>query len=251
MIKVSKLVFSIKYKRRIIDFKNCANDDYLKNEGERMTNYSKRIFKLFFGLFLCGLGIVMTMKANMGFSPYDVLHQGIANTFGLTIGTVSILIGLIICIICLFLGEKLGLGTISDMILIGILIDLFLSLNFIPKMNGYLSGLVMITTGLFTIAFGSYLYISSGFCAGPRDNLMIAIKRKTGLAVGFCRGLLEVSAVLCGWLLGGPVGIGTVLSAFGISFCIQIVFSLMKFNPTKIEHETLISTSKLLIHFKS
>jgi len=214
-----------------------------------MTNFTKRIFMLFFGLFICSLGIVMTMKANIGFAPYDVLHQGIANSIGMTIGRVSILIGLIICIICLFLGEKLGLGTISDMILIGILIDLFISLNFIPQMNGYVSGITLMVAGLFTIAFGIYFYISSGFGAGPRDNLMVIVEKKTGLTVGLCRGILEISAILIGWLLGGPVGIGTILYALGISFCIQIVFSLMKFDPAKIEHETLGTTSKFLIHF--
>ena len=216
-----------------------------------MTNFTKRIFKLFFGLFVSSLGIVMTMKANIGFAPYDVLHKGIANTMGITIGSASILIGLIICIIGIFLGEKLGLGTISDMILVGILIDLFLSLNFIPQMSGYLYGIVLMIAGLFTIAFGTYFYISSEFCAGPRDNLMVAVERKTGLAIGFCRGILEISVVLIGWLMGGPVGIGTIFFAFGISFCIQIVFSLMKFDPTKIEHETLIVTFKNLFQFKS
>jgi len=215
-----------------------------------MINYARRILRLFFGLFICSLGIVMTMKANIGFAPYDVLHKGIANTIGISIGSASILIGLIICIISIFLGEKLGLGTILDMILIGILIDLFLSLNFIPQMNGYLSGIALMITGLFAIAFGAYFHISSGYCAGPRDNLMVAIERKTHLAVGFCRGILEACSVLIGWILGGPVGIGTILYAFGISLCIQIVFSLMKFDPTKVEHETFHTTLRLLTHPK-
>jgi len=215
-----------------------------------MTNYAKRIFRLFFGLFLCSLGIVMTMKANIGFAPYDVLHKGIADTIGMTIGSASIMIGLIICIICLFLGEKLGLGTILDMILIGVLLDLFLSLNLIPQMNGYLSGIALMVAGLFIISFGVFFYISSGFCAGPRDNLMVALERKTSLAIGFCRGILEISVILIGWLMGGPVGIGTILYAFGISFCIQIVFSLMKFDPTKVEHETFRTTLEILTHLK-
>ena len=213
-----------------------------------MAIYGKRFLRLFFGLFICSLGIVMTMKANIGFAPYDVLHKGIANTIGITIGNASILIGLIVCIIGSLLGEKLGLGTISDMILIGILIDFFLMLNFIPQMDGYVSGITLMLSGLFAIAFGAYFYISSGFCAGPRDNLMVAIERRTGLAVGLCRGILETSAVFIGWLLGGPVGIGTILYAFGISFCIQIVFSIMKFDPAKIQHETIYATSKFLLH---
>jgi len=216
-----------------------------------MTNYTKRIFKLLFGLFLFAFGIVMTMKANIGFAPWDVLHQGIADTIKMTFGQVSIWVGLIICIISIFLGEKFGIGTVLNIILIGLLIDIILLLDIIPQMNKYISGIILMTAGLFTIALATYFYIDSGFCAGPRDALMVAIERKTGLAIGLCRGMLEVSAVLAGWLLGGPVGFGTILSAFGISFCIQIVFTLLKFDPTKIEHETLIVTFKNLFQFKS
>ncbi len=117
--------------------------------------------------------------------------------------------------------------------------DRILALNVIPAMGGFVSGAVMMLIGLFTISFASYFYIGSGFGAGPRDSLMVAIERKTGLAVGISRGIIEGSAVLVGWLLGGPVGLGTVLAAFGISFCIQAVFSLLKFKTTLVKHETL------------
>ena len=216
-----------------------------------MIYYTKRIFKLLFGLFFGSWGIVMTMKANIGFLPWDTFHQGIANATGLTIGKVIILIGFTLCILCLFLGEKFGIGTILDMALVGLLIDMNLSLNYIPQMNTYISGIALMLTGLLIISIGTFFYISSGFCIGPRDNLMVAIRRKTGLAVGFSRGIIETSAVLIGWLLGGPVGIGTILSAFGISFCIQIVFSIMKFDPTKVKHETLATTSKMLTNLKT
>ncbi|NCA79963.1 MAG: hypothetical protein EOM76_07250 [Sphingobacteriia bacterium] len=208
--------------------------------------FLKRLAKLIAALFLYALGIVITMKANLGFAPWEVFHWGVAKTFGASIGTISILTGLIICVIVIVMGEKLGLGTILNMILIGVFMDLFLWLNFIPQMNGLISGIIVMITGLFTIAFGTYFYISAGFGAGPRDSLMVAIKRKSGLSVGLSRGILEVSVVLTGWLLGGPVGIGTVLAAFGMAFCIQIVFTLMKFDSTTITHETLDVTAKYL-----
>ena len=216
-----------------------------------MIQYTLRILKLISGFLISSFGIVMTMKANLGFAPWDLLHQGIANSIGLTIGRVSILAGFVICIICFFLGEKLGLGTILDMLLVGLFIDIILQLNFIPKMYGFFSSITLMITGLFFISFGVYLYISTGFCAGPRDSLMVAIERKTGLAIGICKGTLETSVVLIGWLLGGPVGIGTILSAFGISIFIQIVFSLMKFDPTKVQHETLYVDPKTLLHKKN
>lgn len=106
-------------------------------------------------------------------------------------------------------------------------------------------------TGLFIISFGSYFYIGSGFGAGPRDSLMVALQRKTGLPVGLCRGILEGSVVLIGWLLGGPVGIGTVIAAFGIGFCIQIVFAIMKFDATSVKHETLNATRQYFMNLNA
>ncbi len=209
-----------------------------------MNNFFRRFLYLLIGLFLYALGIVITMKANLGFAPWEVFHWGIGKTIGMTIGNVSILTGLLICVIVILMGEKLGLGTILNMILIGVFIDLLISFNLIPQINGLIPGAAMMIAGLFIISFGSYFYISSGFGAGPRDSLMVAIKRKTKLPVGLCRGMLEISVVLTGWMLGGPVGIGTVLAAFGISFCIQIVFSLMKFEATSVQHETLDMTQR-------
>lgn len=211
-----------------------------------MNSFTKRMLKLLFGLFLYALGIVITMKANLGFAPWEVFHQGVSNTIGLSIGKVSILTGFVICILVVLSGEKLGLGTILNMFLIGIFMDMILGLDVIPQMKGIISGVLMMFTGLFTISFASYFYIGSAFGAGPRDSLMVTIERKTGLAVGISRGIIEGSAVLIGWFLGGPVGLGTILGALGISFCIQIVFSLMKFETTRIKHETLGATLQSL-----
>ncbi len=214
-----------------------------------MNNFFMRMIKLGSGLFLYALGIVVTMKANLGFAPWDVLHQGISQTAGISIGRISILVGLLICVLVTLMGEKLGLGTILNMLLIGIFLDWILEVGIIPQMEGFISGVIMMITGLFTISFASYFYIGSGFGAGPRDSLMVAIERKTGLAVGISRGITEGSAVFIGWLLGGPVGLGTVLSAFGISLCIQAVFTLLSFDPTRIKHETLGATLKSLKAF--
>jgi len=116
--------------------------------------------------------------------------------------------------------------------------DLILFLDFIPLFYNFWIGTLVLLLGLFIIALGTYFYISSAFGAGPRDSLMVAVTRKTGLPVGLCRGILEVSVVLIGWLLGGMVGLGTVISAFAIGFCVQITFKLLKFDPTQVKHET-------------
>lgn len=211
-----------------------------------MNVFFMRVINLLIGLFLYALGIVITMKANLGFAPWEVFHWGIGATIGMTIGNVSILTGLLICVVVVIMREKLGLGTVLNMILIGVFIDLILWLNVIPKISGLFWEIIVLIIGLFTISFGSYFYISSGFGAGPRDSLMVSIKRKTKLPVGLCRGIIETSVVLAGWTLGGHVGIGTILAAFGISFCIQIVFKIMRFEATSVRHETLDMTYKSL-----
>ncbi|MDD2458612.1 MAG: hypothetical protein PHQ83_08930 [Eubacteriales bacterium] len=207
-----------------------------------MKNFLIRFISLIWGLFLFAVGIVLTMKANIGFAPWDVLHSGLSERTGISFGTVSILIGLLICVLVVLLGEKLGLGTLLNMVLIGSFIDILLKMDVVATAQGFLPGLFVILLGLFVIAFGSYFYIKAGFGAGPRDYLMIVLRRRTKLSVGVSRGLVEGSAVLLGWLLGGPVGGGTVLAAFGISVCIQLVFKWMKFEPAAIEHETLTMT---------
>ncbi|KAF5069742.1 hypothetical protein LNN31_10965 [Acetobacterium wieringae] len=203
-----------------------------------MTGYIVRFIKLNFGLFLYGLGIIVTMRANVGYAPWEVLHSGISQTLGVSIGLVNTAVGALIVAIVFMLGEKIGLGTIFNMFMIGLFMDLILYLDFIPLFDNFWIGSLVLIIGLFIISLGTYFYISSAFGAGPRDSLMVAVTRKTGLPVGLCRGILEVSVVFIGWLLGGMVGLGTVISAFAIGFCVQITFKLVKFDPTQVKHET-------------
>ena len=207
-----------------------------------MKGFYKRFANLIFGLFLYALGIAITMKANLGYAPWDVFHQGISNMIGITIGNASILVGLIICVTVALAGEKLGLGTILNMILIGFFLDLILALDRIPLMKDFLPGVIMMIVGLFVISIATYFYLGSGFGAGPRDGLMVVLERKTGLPVGLCRAILESMVVFLGWLMGGPVGLGTAFAAFGIGFCIQVTFMLFKFRATEVRHETLKET---------
>jgi uncharacterized protein len=204
------------------------------------------LFRLIFGLFLYALGIAVTLKANVGYAPWDVLHVGLAKSTGMTIGLASILVGVLIVAVSFFLGEKLGLGTILNMILIGVFLDLILKANLIPAMDNFIWGVIMLIVGLFVISLASYFYIGSGFGAGPRDSLMVSLARKTKLPIGFCRGAIEVIAVAIGWKLGGMVGIGTVIAALAIGFCIQITFRVLKFDAKKVKHQTFMGTYKAL-----
>ena len=205
-----------------------------------------RLLRLLLGLFLYSLGIIVTIRANIGYAPWDVFHVGLAKTIGINIGTASIIVGIVIVIITVLLGEKLGLGSILNMVLIGVFLDILLSLEIIPMAGNFVFGIIMDITGLIIIALASYFYISSGFGAGPRDSLMVALTRKTRLPVGICRGTIELLAVLVGWKLGGMIGIGTIISALAIGLCIQLTFKLFKFDAAEVKHESLGQTCKML-----
>ena len=205
-----------------------------------MIPFALRLLRLIWGLFLYALGIVITLKAHIGYAPWDVLHAGLAGTLGgSTIGAASIATGLLVIAIAVLLGERVGLGTLLNMLLIGVFMDAILETGILPQASGYAPGAAMMLAGLFVIAFGSYFYIGSAFGAGPRDSLMVALTRKTKLPVGAVRAGIELAAALVGWRLGGLLGIGTVLSAFAVGFCVQVVFRLLRFDPTKVVHEAL------------
>jgi uncharacterized membrane protein YczE len=194
------------------------------------------------GLFLYSVGIIFTLNANIGYPPWDVFHVGFAQSAGISIGTASIITGVAVGIITIIMGEKLGIGTILNMVLIGVFLDIILALGIIPIAGNFAIGLSMMIIGMIIVSFASYYYIGSAFGAGPRDSLMVAITRKTGLPVGVCRGAIEVTMGFAGWKLGGMFGVGTIIAAFAVGFFIQTTFKLLKFDPTKVEHETLNQT---------
>ena len=210
-----------------------------------MKQLSLRTLKLIWGLFLFALGVVLTIQANIGLAPWDAFSVGVSNITGITYGNVVILTGVIILIFILLLKEKIGLGTILNTILIGAMSDILLALNIIPVMNNFFFGLIMLLIGQIVISFGSYFYISQGLGSGPRDSLMIALsKRLPNIPIGGIRGGIEGIALIIGWLLGAKVGIGTIISVFGIGFIIQYTFKLLNFNVKAVKHDSLFDTAK-------
>lgn len=216
-----------------------------------MYKFMLRLLRLFFGLFLYAVGIVLTMKANIGYASWEVFHAGLSTVFGIQIGTISILVGLALCSISMAVGEKLGLGTFCNMIFVGLFMNLLLTLDVFPKLTNFYLGVLQMVAGLFVIAIATVYYISSGFGAGPRDSIMVILTRKTKLSVGTCRSGLEILVVVIGALLGGAFGIGTVLAALLIGFCIQITFKVFRFDPTLVVHETFMDTFRNLSKVKT
>lgn len=197
------------------------------------------IMKMTLGFALCACGTVMAINSNLGLSPWDVFHQGLTNLTSLTMGQASIIVGVAIVIITSILGLKVGLGTIANILVIGYFIDFIMYRNLIPVSSNIYSGIFMMIVGMFLIAMGSYLYVACGMGCGPRDGLMIVLAKITGKPVGIIRASIEIAALTVGWFLGGFVGIGTLINAFGIGYFVQIVFKIFRFDVKSLKHKNM------------
>lgn len=181
------------------------------------------------GLVLFGVGIAVMVVANLGLSPWEVLHQGISRNTGIPIGTVGIITGVLVLVLWIPLHERIGIGTILNVILIGLVVDL--AIWFMPETidETWLRWILMLG-GTVAIAFGSGLYIGTGLGPGPRDGLMMGLQRK-GINVGIARIGIEVSVLVIGWLMGGTVGVGTVVFAFGVGPLVAVFLPRLSLEP--------------------
>lgn len=179
-----------------------------------------RLPRLLVGLVLCGFGIAGMVQSNLGLGPWDVLHQGLSERSGIPIGTVGILVGFVVLGIWIPLRERLGLGTVLNVILIGVVIDV--TLLFLPEPDTLLVRSLFVASGPVLFGVGSGFYIGAGLGAGPRDGVMTALARR-GLPVGAVRAAIEISVLVLGWLLGGTVGVGTVLFATTIGPLVHVL----------------------------
>jgi len=171
-------------------------------------------FFLCFGLTLFGLGEGLLIVSFTGASPWSVLAQGISLNVNLSIGTITLLISIAVLILWIPLGQKPGMGTIFNALIIAFMIDL--CIKFVPTPSNYPNQLILAVISVMMVGIGGGIYLVSNLGAGPRDGLMIGLQKVTNLPVAAVRAFLEISVVSIGWYLGGTVGIGTILFAFGI-----------------------------------
>ena len=178
------------------------------------------IFFLCFGLMLFGLGEGLLIVSFTGASPWSVLAQGISLKVNLTIGTITLLVSIAVLILWIPLGQKPGMGTIFNALIIALMIDL--CIKFVPTPSNYIYQLILAVISVITVGIGGGIYLVSNLGAGPRDGLMIGLQKITNLPVAAVRAFLEISVVSMGWYLGGTVGLGTLFFAFGIGPCIAL-----------------------------
>ncbi len=191
--------------------------------SEKPYNFKPKFstfFFLCFGLMLFGLGEGLLIVSSSGASPWSVLAQGISLNVNLSIGTITFLISVAVLILWIPLGQKPGMGTILNAIIIALMIDL--CIKFVPTPSSNLYQLILAIISVVTVGIGGGIYLVSNLGAGPRDGLMIGLQKKTNFPVAAVRAFLEISVVSVGWYLGGTVGVGTLLFAFGIGPCVAL-----------------------------
>lgn len=195
------------------------------------TQPARRLPQLLAGLVLYGTSIALMTRANLGLSPWDVLHQGIVLHTGLTFGTATFVVSAFVLLMWVPLKQRPGVGTVANVIVIAITVDLARAV--IPEQHAIGAQLAMLVGGVLLNGFATATYVGTRLGPGPRDGLMTGLSARTGRSVRLVRTCIELTVLATGWLLGGSVGLGTVLYAFGIGPLTQAFLRFVAWRPGK------------------
>ena len=198
-------------------------------------------------LFANGFGVYLTIQANIGAGPWDVLNLGLSKTLGILYGTASIAVSLTILVIDILLREPIGLAMFIDAVVVGKAVDFFNSLHTVPPCASLLSGIPVMLLGLVIMAYTQFTYMKASLGCGPRDTLLVGLaKRVKKIPIGAVSIALLSAATLIGFLLGGPVGVGTLICAFCTGPIMQFAFRTVGFDATGIRHQPLKDSLRVL-----
>ena len=215
-----------------------------KTKGAIIAN----IFLATISLFVNGFGIYLTIQANLGVAPWDVLNIGISKTFGILYGTASVAASLTILGIDIFMKEPIGIAMFIDAIVVGKSVDFFNWIGIVPKCNSLITGIPLIILGLIILGYTQYTYMVAALGCGPRDTLLVGLsKRMKEIPIGLISIVILSTATIIGWFLGGPVGIGTVICALGAGPIMQLAFRTVRFDATTITHQTLSESYRVFL----
>ncbi|HVE74216.1 MAG TPA: hypothetical protein VNA30_03875 [Mycobacteriales bacterium] len=194
-----------------------------------------RFIQLLVGLVLFGAGLWLGLVADLGVGPWDVLTGGVSRQLGTPFGRTAIGISILVLLAGLALRVRPGVGTLLNVVVIGLVVDVLLAMQWLEDLGDEALPLRLSATfgGIAAVALGSALYLGAHMGPGPRDGLMVAIRDRTGWPIGACRGALEVVVLAIGIALRGPVGVGTVLFALGIGPAVQLAFRVTRQTPTR------------------
>ncbi|MFF3734458.1 YitT family protein [Streptomyces sp. NPDC002476] len=190
----------------------------------RGAHLARRLVQLYVGLALYGASSALLVRAGLGLEPWGVLHQGLSERSGLSIGVVSIVVGAVVLLLWIPIRQRPGLGTVSNVFVIGIAMDGTLAL--VPSVHGVAARIALMAAGVVLNGVATGLYIAARFGPGPRDGLMTGLHRRTGRSIRLVRTLIEVAVVVTGFVLGGSLGVGTVVYALAIGPLAQFFLRL-------------------------
>jgi uncharacterized membrane protein YczE len=191
------------------------------------------------GLFGFGLSIALMMRSDLGLGPWDAFHVGLHDLTGISVGTASILAGVVIVLGTSFIGERPGIGTLVNMVMIGVFLDLILP--YVPVAHGWAWGLAYFLAGIALCGFSTGMYIAPGLGKGPRDGLAIRVSERSGWPVRRVRTLVELAVLGAGWAMGGPVGVGTILFSVLIGPSMQWGMQLFGLLPRKVSPDLAVA----------
>jgi uncharacterized membrane protein YczE len=195
----------------------------------------RRLTQLYAGLVLYGVSDSMLLLAGLGVDPWDVLHQGLSRRIGLGVGTWAVIVGVLVLLLWIPLRQRPGFGTLSNVIVIGLVVDVVLAT--VPPVHGFAARLVVMLSGVVLNGIATGAYIGAGLGPGPRDGLMTGLAAR-GHSIRVVRTCIEVTVLISGWLLGGTVGLGTVVYALGIGPIAHVSIPLFAIKVSAIEPST-------------
>ncbi len=220
-------------------------------ENQTVTAIFFNIVLAAVSLFLNGFGVYLTIRAGIGAGPWDVLNLGLSKTFGILYGTASIAVSCAILGIDIAFKEPIGIAMFIDAFVVGKSVDFFNRISIVPETDSLFASIVVMVTGLFIMGYTQYAYMSAALGCGPRDTLLVALaKRLRKIPIGVVAIAILSLATFIGWLLGGPVGIGTIICAFGTGPIMQLAFKTVRFDATLVRHQHLADSAKTISHRK-
>lgn len=215
----------------------------------KKESFGFRFFETVLGLAIAGVAFYMIVKANIGLSPWDAFAMAVSYYIPITYGQAVQLVGIVVLAADLLMREKIGLGTLADVLIVGWVIDLMSLWDPMPVCGTTVEGVAVMIAALLLIGLGQFLYMRAGLSCGPRDALTVGIgRRMRKLPIGAVQCIMQGVVFVVALVMGGPIGVGTFVFAFCAGPAAQLVFNLCRFEPRDVEHEGLLQSLGRLKH---
>ena len=200
------------------------------------------------GLATYAAGVYLTIQANIGVAPWDCFFLGVEGTFGIKYGNVAVMVSVVVVCLDLLLKERIGLGTLIDAVFTGKVVDFLDWLDLVPQQQSMIAGVALMIAGLFLNGLGQFIYMRVALCCGPRDGLLVgASKKLPKIPIGMVGIIIMGIVLFFGWILGGPIGIGTLIGAFLMAPIMQLVFKMVHFDAEAVKHQEIFASLKVLL----